>query len=532
MLKRYSVFLVSLLFVSLIIGFFSIKSTLIKAAGNVYYVATTGSDSNSGTQSSPWKTIQKAANSVSAGDTVYVAAGSYGESVSITKSGSSSTSMITFIGSGETKLKTFSVSGSYVAIKGFTLAATDCSWSGTIDISGDNCLIDSNTIKDSTRQGIQVNYGADSNTLKGNIIARVHVNGIMVVGSNNVIDSNDISDVRDNINGCSINTEANGIEFHGSGNTFVGNYIHDFFKANQKNKPHIDAFQTQSDATNKKYAGKDTVIERNRVFFGDTSTNTLEEAWDGSNTIYGFMFGASSSDKATNITIKNNLIQSWGGFNVGGTGSGNMSGIKFYNNTFRSGSSFNASYWPRGINFDGISSYEMYNNIFVDFSYAHIMVSNGSTGSAGNNIFWNSNGTQPAFYSYTKTSTDKVVNPGFISNFSDLHLASTSPAINAGYTLSTVKNDLDGNSRPQGSTYDIGTYESSGTSTATTSPTTAPTVKLGDGNSDGNVDETDYAIWLSGLGKTTTSGPSVGDFNSSGKVDGIDYVIWLNNYGK
>ena len=40
--------------------------------GAVYYVATTGSDSNLGTETSPFLTIQKAANVVKPGETVIV----------------------------------------------------------------------------------------------------------------------------------------------------------------------------------------------------------------------------------------------------------------------------------------------------------------------------------------------------------------------------------------------------------------------------------------------------------------------------
>ncbi|HXY11335.1 MAG TPA: Ig-like domain-containing protein, partial [Terriglobales bacterium] len=64
--------------------------------GNAFYVSTTGSDSNPGTQSSPWKTIQHAANTVQAGDTVYVRAGVYNESVNIAVSGSATAGPVTF----------------------------------------------------------------------------------------------------------------------------------------------------------------------------------------------------------------------------------------------------------------------------------------------------------------------------------------------------------------------------------------------------------------------------------------------------
>ena len=47
------------------------------ATGRTFYVASTGNDANDGSANSPWKTIQQAADSVQAGDTVIVRAGSY-----------------------------------------------------------------------------------------------------------------------------------------------------------------------------------------------------------------------------------------------------------------------------------------------------------------------------------------------------------------------------------------------------------------------------------------------------------------------
>jgi hypothetical protein len=50
------------------------------------------------------------------------------------------------------------------------------------------------------------------------------------------------------------------------------------------------------------------------------------------------------------------------------------------------------------------------------------------------------------------------VNPLFNST-SDQHLQSTSPALNAGITLSAVPTDAGGTTRPQGLGWDIGAYE-------------------------------------------------------------------------
>ncbi len=64
-------------------------------SGSTFYVSKSGNDNNSGSFTAPWLTIQHAANSVTAGATVYVETGTYNESVNFPHSGTSS-SYITF----------------------------------------------------------------------------------------------------------------------------------------------------------------------------------------------------------------------------------------------------------------------------------------------------------------------------------------------------------------------------------------------------------------------------------------------------
>jgi hypothetical protein len=64
-------------------------------SGATFYVSTTGSDNNSGSYTSPWLTIQHAANTATAGATVYVEGGVYNESVNFPASGTAS-NYITF----------------------------------------------------------------------------------------------------------------------------------------------------------------------------------------------------------------------------------------------------------------------------------------------------------------------------------------------------------------------------------------------------------------------------------------------------
>jgi len=61
-----------------------------------FYVSTTGDDSNPGTQTAPWRTVQHAADTVRAGCTVNVRGGIYEELVSIKTSGNATDGYITF----------------------------------------------------------------------------------------------------------------------------------------------------------------------------------------------------------------------------------------------------------------------------------------------------------------------------------------------------------------------------------------------------------------------------------------------------
>jgi hypothetical protein len=71
------------------------STALLAQSGSTFYVSKSGSNSNSGSYTAPWLTIQHAANSVTAGATVYVEAGVYNESVTFPASGTAS-NYITF----------------------------------------------------------------------------------------------------------------------------------------------------------------------------------------------------------------------------------------------------------------------------------------------------------------------------------------------------------------------------------------------------------------------------------------------------
>lgn len=139
------------------------------ATGQTYYVATNGSDAGPGTMSSPWATIQHAANTARAGDTVFVRGGIYNALTSFPQSGNSAAGYITFesypgetatvdgtglaIPGGQAGLFTLN-NASYVVIEGFELENYSTSKLSQVPIgiyltgAGSNVQIVNNVIHD------------------------------------------------------------------------------------------------------------------------------------------------------------------------------------------------------------------------------------------------------------------------------------------------------------------------------------------------------------------------------------------------
>lgn len=92
-MKKSSLLLGMIMIVNLL--FFNLDVGIVRAA-STYYVSTTGDDTTgTGSISNPWRTIQKAADTMVAGDTCIIRGGTYRETVTLSKSGTS-TSPLTF----------------------------------------------------------------------------------------------------------------------------------------------------------------------------------------------------------------------------------------------------------------------------------------------------------------------------------------------------------------------------------------------------------------------------------------------------
>jgi MYXO-CTERM domain-containing protein len=150
------------------LGFFAAKN----AFAAEYYVSTTGSDSNPGTQASPFATLTKGVSSAGAGDTVYIGGGTYYPSGGFTfsKSGTSDTNRIKYWAvPGEKPVfdfskvsgspEAFTVSGSWLHFKGIEICNLPVN-SGVIGINNaHNDIMELMNMHHTQATGIFISHG-------------------------------------------------------------------------------------------------------------------------------------------------------------------------------------------------------------------------------------------------------------------------------------------------------------------------------------------------------------------------------------
>jgi len=429
-------------------------------AASVYYVdAAKGSDSNPGTSTQPWRTIQKAANTMLAGDTCRVRAGNYPERVRVSRSGSAG-APLTFQAEGTVTMRGFTIRASYVTVRGFDISDTDASWTEGVGIyvEGSNCLLENNYVHYCTTGGIFVASGLQ-NTVRANRAYRNGHLGIRIDGQNSLVESNEVwGTIQHHPKWLPLPSyaDADGIRFFGSGHVIRKNNIHDISYDDPLNvTPHIDCFQTFGSN-----AARNVTIEQN---FCEVLTSQSP-----AETGHGFML-----EDSYGLVIRNNIIQASGHVHTPG---GN-SNLTIVNNTFTSDLDFPLSNYPAGIILIDCPNSTVRNNIFYEMP-AHVVSVRGTStqgASIGNNLAYRSDG-EPLWGSPFPGDL-WAVNPRFVNAAAnDFHLQSSSPAINAGATLSAlVSNDYAGTARPQGAAYDMGAFEYTGAAQPTATPQPGPT---------------------------------------------------------
>lgn len=438
----------------------SLVETLIPpSSGPTYYVdRQLGSDANSGTQSDPWQTIQKAANIMPEGGNAIVLEGYYPERAVIARPS------LTFQAQGEVLMQGFSIQADHTTISGFTIVSlTDEVPTGIgIDVPDAGfCLIENNRFLFNTWGGLRLMGGPDDPNashdciVRDNVFFRNALYAAEIMGQNHLIENNEVSQTIQH-HPCSSSTaswlDADAFRFHGSGHTFRGNYIHDMpygrkgfdtascslenladLSKDFVSDSHIDCFQTYG---GERIAGHDILFEANRCELPPAS-----EWVDG--------FGAKAfqaSGDAHNLTFRNNLV-------VADFLSLFFDGchdISIAHNTFI-GSGDPGS---QGLKFENcLGNILIKNNVLYkqENGIGHIWNVNTPV-DAGFNCIYRENG-----------SPSRPADPGDVWDVdpqldSNHRLLPNSPCIDAGTDMG-ITADFDGNPRPQGAGFDIGAFE-------------------------------------------------------------------------
>ncbi|MFA6383730.1 MAG: choice-of-anchor Q domain-containing protein, partial [Parcubacteria group bacterium] len=372
------------------------------AAGNTYYVSPSGNDSSAGTSASPFKTIQHAADIVNPGDTVIVEDGTY--------SGISGGTMIRATRSG--------TSNAYITYKARNI--------GRAVLDGNN------------------NSGLTAFYIPGSYI---NVSGFEIKG---------FSGAGIDVYAPSTNTNFSDLIIHDIGQLCLPTDDEDgrsaFFLANPSY----------------------VTIERSLMYDIGRFANGENGCNQGTDTSYQRLDHGLYIDGINHAVIKNNIFYNinngWSLQIYSGEGR-TASYLNFVNNTSENGN----PYSPGGhvILWGNFSNSSIANNIFKDQSAAAVHIYQGSYSysnvNINNNIISGGNGIINSGTATGITISNNLnnTNPLFVNESAhDYSLQSNSPAIDMGLTFSSVTNDYNNVSRPKGSAYDIGAYESTGTNTS------------------------------------------------------------------
>ena len=523
-MKRAAGFLAFLLFIFSMGPFIPDRADA--AGGNSYYVAATGDDQNPGSFAAPWRTIQRAVNSLAPGDTLYVRGGIYSEFVNVRTSGSESGGSITVqnypneipildgsglsVSSSNQAMVNFS-NVSYFVWSGFEIRNLSTS-SSSYDPAGirmknggtairilNNDIHDikntstsgnahgmhilgnmSTPITNLTISGNKVHHlitgKSESLTLSGNIDG-------FTITNNRVYENNNIGiELAGFYGACSnlcVDQTRNGV--------VSGNIV---YSIDSSKNP---AYGTGIHAAGGIYADGATnvIIERNHVYSND----------------FGIELASEKKGKATSdITVQNNFIHhNYGaGLIMGGadSSSGGSENNKILNNTFLENDTLKQGYGEITMQWYNVNNMIL-NNIFYS-NTQKLSVNKINTSGSGNkidyNLLYNASGANstvwkwqgtaylswPAFQTATGFDTHSIFgNPMFVDKTqNNIRLSSGSAAINKGTNAYVPSGSVDYSNgiRIREGTVDMGAVEY----VAGQDPITAPSSKFA---ADGHVDE-------------------------------------------
>lgn len=421
--------------------------------GTTYYVAPDGNDTlNPGTEALPWKTIQKAATTLVAGDTVYIKTGTYSKRVIPLNSGSAGNEIVYAAYPGAT----VTIDGSGITLPSDMAGLFEISGKSYMRISGLRVI---NARPDNNSVGILVDNSSYI-VIENNYTYNTVSSGIGVWGGNNImIDGNEV------VLACN-NGEQEDITVAGT-NTFEikNNHIH-----------HGGPGTNGGEGIDAKDGSKNGKIYKNHVHhINGFRTCLYVDSWDKhtfnievyQNTLHdcnsGVSLAAEKGGLLENISVYNNIAyhNRDNGLEIGNWGETGyahpINNIKFLNNTVYA----NGVSWGGGIHLENPSAQNIVirNNIFSQNLSFQISNEGGVPGAhltVDHNLIDGYRGDTGEIYGSDYVEGD----PKFVNaSGANFHLQGNSPAIDAGSSVDAPNTDFDENSRPQGGGYDIGAFE-------------------------------------------------------------------------
>ena len=417
---------------------------------NTYYVATSGNDTNPGTETQPWSSIQKAVNSLISGDTVYIKSGTYSERVIIQNSGTLNNNIV------------FSNYQNDTVIIDGTGINWGANWNGLFDISGKNYItIHGLDIQNADYGGFWIE-NSDNITIENCHTYNTFSSGIGVWNSNHIIIKNNEIELacNDGEQECITIANSNNCEIY-------GNNVHDNGQGTNGGEG-IDIKQGSYNIN----------VYNNVVHHLNNRLGIYADAWNlhtyniniYQNIIHhcsetGLAVASENGGLIENVNIYNNIIylNKYGGIELGSwsdigfTGVKPLSNIKIINNTcYKNGKYDNG--WGFGIVIDNPDANNVIirNNICSNNSAQISFQQIGNGGVLDHNLLYGNNSASGTLF-----GTDSILeNPLFVdTTIYDFHLSLNSPAIDNGNSVDAPIVDFDDNNRPFGSGFDIGAYE-------------------------------------------------------------------------
>jgi hypothetical protein len=146
--------------------------------GRTYYVAPNGNDSNPGSESQPWRTIQHAANTLQAGETVLVKEGTYSEYVRPANSGTPGEYIVFKAYPGHRPAVTYSGGDKvfdidnvgYIEVNGFEVWSEHWNATGIKTTNAHHIRVLNNILRDCGLSGFATYLGCDYLHVEGNVV--------------------------------------------------------------------------------------------------------------------------------------------------------------------------------------------------------------------------------------------------------------------------------------------------------------------------------------------------------------------------